>query len=243
MIEDDEASSSTTTGHRRRGARTRGLPLAAALLGFLAAISGPAWASEASNKAAHEASNTPAPNLASQSCTFADKAHAEGNLQAAIELYTTCVKTANLTPEQRAGILINRGNAYFRLGEQEMAAADFDGAIELTPNSATAYYNRGLAAFVIGRYDEAIANSSEAIRIDPGMASAYYNRGAAYANQRDFPKAIADLTEAVRLRPDWALAYRSRGDAYLRSGAPEKGALDHAEAKRLDPKLGQPPTQ
>lgn len=204
-----------------------------AILGILFVVSAAALASDASN--------TPAPNLASRACVSADRAHAAGELQSAVHFYTQCVDTANLTPGQRATVLINRGNAYFRLGEQEMAAADFDRAIDLNPKSATAYYNRGLAAFVIGRYDDAIADSTEAIRLDPTMAAAFYNRGAARANMGDYAKAIADLSEAIRLRPGWALAYSARGDAYLRSGDAENGASDHAEAKRLDSAPAAPP--
>lgn len=207
----------------------------AAILGCLLVFSSPARASEESN--------TPAPNLASQSCTKADRALAERKSQPAIRLYTQCLETANLTPKQRATVLTNRGNVYFREGEQELATADFDKAIDLNPDLTIAYYNRGLAAFVIGRYEDAIADSSAAIRLDPTMAAAFYNRGAAYANMRDYPKAIADLTEAIRLRPDWALAYSARGDAYLRSGDAEKGSRDHAEAARLEPKLGVKPAQ
>ena len=207
----------------------------AAILGFLVVFSASASASEESN--------TPAPNLASQSCTKADKALAEGKSQPAIRLYTQCLETANLTPEQRATVLTNRGNVYFREGEQESATADFDKAIELNPDLTIAYYNRGLAAFVIGRYEDAIADSSAAIRLDPTMAAAFYNRGAAYANMKEYPKAIADLTEAIRLRPNWALAYSARGDAYLRSGDAENGSRDHAQAARLEPSLGVKPAQ
>ena len=235
----------SVTANRHNGCAGRGRGLAATptVLAFLVGFAAPAFASPQSSTAAHEASNTPAPNLASRSCTQADAARREGKSQSAIALYTQCLETANLTPEQRALVLTNRGNMYFGLGEQETATLDFDHAIELKPDLAVAYYNRGLAAFVIGRYDAAIADSTKAIRIDPGMATAYYNRGAANANLGNYPQAIADLTEAIRLRPDWALAYESRGDAYLRSGNADKGGRDHAEAKRLDPTRGVPPAE
>lgn len=218
----------------------QGLVCSAALLGLLAALSAPSFAAPQSPG---EASNTPAPNLASRACALGNRAHANGDYQQAVAKFTQCMETANLTPEQRARVLTNRGYAYFRLGEQEMAYADFDNAIALKPDLATAYYNRGLAAFVVGRYDDAIADSTEAIRIDPTMAEAFYNRGAAHANQRNFDKAIADLTEAIRLRPNWALAYQSRGDAYLRSGDTKNGALDHAAANRLNAATGAQPAK
>lgn len=211
----------------------------AAVFGLVLVTSAPAVSSEASN----EASNTSAPNLASRACVSGDQARAEGKNRMAIKLYTECLDTANLTSEQRAIVLTNRGTVYFRIGEQESATADFDDAIELEPHSKVAYYNRGLASFVIGRYEDAIVDSSEAIRIDPTMAAAYYNRGAAYANLGDYEKAITDLSEAIRLRPDWGLAYSARGDAYLRSGDAENGARDHAEAGRLNPSLVIKPAQ
>ncbi len=235
MLGDRKDGSSNERRHGRDAGIVQALAKSAAILGFLMVFSASSLASDASN--------TPAPNLASQSCAKADKALAEGKSQPAITLYTQCLETANLTPEQRATVLTNRGNVYFREGEQESATADFDKAIELNPDLTIAYYNRGLAAFVIGRYDDAIADSSAAIRLDPTMAAAFYNRGAAYANMKDYAKAIADLSEAIRLRPDWALAYSARGDAHLRSGDAENGSRDHAEAARLEPKLGVKPAQ
>lgn len=215
--------------------RRRGWKETAVTVGLLLAFSAPAFASDASN--------TPAPNLASRACVLGDEARAEGKSQSAINFYTECLATANLTSDQRATVLTNRGSVYFGMGEQEAATDDFDRAIKLEPDAKVAYYNRGLAAFVVGRYEDAIADSSKAIRIDPTMAAAYYNRGAAYANLRDYPKAIADLNEAIRLRPGWALAYSARGDAYLRSGDAENGARDHAEAGRLDPALSIQPVK
>jgi len=207
----------------------------AAVFGLVLVASAPAISADPSD--------TPAPNLASRACVSGDDARAEGKNQMAVERYTECLDSANLTPEQRAIVLTNRGNVYFRMGEQESATADFDEAIELKPDSKVAYYNRGLASFVIGHYEDAIVDSSEAIRIDPSMAAAFYNRGAAYANLGNYEKAIADLSEAIRLRPDWGLAYSARGDAYLRSGDAEKGARDHAEAGRLNPSLVIKPAQ
>ncbi len=227
-------SPNVTDGRYKRSPHGGGLTFAL-VLGLVIAFSGPAIASDASN--------TPAPNLASRACASGDEARAEGKSQAAINLYTECLKTANLTSEQRAVVLTNRGSVYFRMGEEETASDDFDQAIELKPDAKVAYYNRGLAAFVIGRYEDTIADSTKAIRLDPQMAAAFYNRGAAYANLGDFERAIADLSEAIRLRPDWALAYSSRGDAYLRSGDAEHGARDHAEAGRLDPALSIQPTK
>ena len=50
-------------------------------------------------------------------------------------------------------------------------------AIEINPQSASAYYNRGVFKDNLEDYQGAIADYTKAIEIDPDDASAYTNRG------------------------------------------------------------------
>ena len=56
------------------------------------------------------------------------------------------------------------------------AIADFDEAIKLDPNDATAYNNRGSAKEKLGDYASASADFDQAIKLDPNNATAHIQR-------------------------------------------------------------------
>ncbi len=109
---------------------------------------------------------------------------------------TRVAEAIPLAPLRSAEDYFDRGVASFDLGQYERAIQDFDEAIRLNPEFATAYYNRGLAYADLGQYERAIQDWDEAIRFNPEYAAAYNNRGVAYEiigkqieAERDFAKA------------------------------------------------------
>jgi tetratricopeptide (TPR) repeat protein len=119
--------------------------------------------------------------------------------------------------------------------ENDRAINDFDTAIKLDPNSASAYRWRGNAYDNKGDYDRAIADYNQAIKLDPKNASAYLNRGVAYNNKGDYNRAIADYNQAIKLDPKDADAYYNRGLAYNNKGNYDRAIADYNQAIRLDP--------
>ncbi|MFT7587359.1 MAG: tetratricopeptide (TPR) repeat protein, partial [Cellvibrionaceae bacterium] len=74
-----------------------------------------------------------------------------------------------------------RGLAYDYLKDYERAIADYDRAIELNPEDATAYNNRGNSYSNQGDEERAIADYDRAIELNPEEATAYNNRGHSYS--------------------------------------------------------------
>ena len=147
--------------------------------------------------------------------------------------------TPTPTPDmaKTAIIYYNRGVARHDLGECEAAITDYDEAIRLQPDHASAYLSRGTAKYAQGQYEAAIADYNQTISLQPDYASAYYNRGLAkYAQGRWRHKAaIADFDEAIRLQPDHASAYHNRGTAKHALGEYAAAIADYDEAIRLQP--------
>jgi tetratricopeptide (TPR) repeat protein len=135
-------------------------------------------------------------------------------------------------------VYIVRGNIYYGKQDYEKAVADYNEAIRLNPNYATAWNNRG-SVYQYGKkdYDRAIADFTEAIRCNPNFAMAYCNRGQAYMNgKKDYDRAIADFTEAIRCNPNFAMAYYSRGVAYhLGKRDYDRAITDYTEALHINP--------
>ena len=97
------------------------------------------------------------------------------------------------------------------------AIADYDEAIRLKPDYASALNNRGLAYFSKGDLKRAVADYDAAIKIEPD-AVRLNNRGNAYAGARNYDRAIVDFDAAIAADAKYAIAFYNRGNAYLAKG-------------------------
>ena len=100
-----------------------------------------------------------------------------------------------LNPED-AVAYINRGDAYHRKGEYDLAIMDYTEAIRLHAEDTKVYTKRGFIYVKRGQYDLAIADYSEAVRIDPKCVEAYRTRGDVYLVKREYDLAFADYDQA-----------------------------------------------
>jgi len=138
-----------------------------------------------------------------------------------------------------AGNYNNRGNAYAKSNKHEKAIEDYNKAIELNPDDATAYNNRGNTYAKSNKHEKAIEDYNKAIELNPDYATAYNNRGAAYAKSNKHEKAIEDYNKAIELNPDDATAYNNRGAAYAKSNKHEKAIEDYNKAIELNPDFSE----
>src|SRR6476659_2743459 len=67
--------------------------------------------------------------------------HEAGKVKEAIALYDKFIKA---NPKNAEGYF-NRGNAYYDLGQNDLAVRDYSEVIKLNPKDSEAYYNRGNA--------------------------------------------------------------------------------------------------
>ena len=149
------------------------------------------------------------------------------NLEAAVDAYT---KAIELAPTIAAVSYNNRGSAKHDLGQSLAALADYDRAIELNPNYATAYNNRGNAKERLGQHDAAFADYDRAIELDPTFAIAYSNRGEMKHNLGRHEAALTDLDRAIELDPTLADAYNNRGNTKEILGRISEARADYQQA-------------
>jgi tetratricopeptide (TPR) repeat protein len=129
----------------------------------------------------------------------------------------------------------NRGTIYYEKGEYDLAIADYNKAIEISPAYIEAYYNRGKIYNAKGQYDLAISDYSKAIAINPKLAEAYTNRGNIYKTTGRYALAISDYDKAIELNPTLAEAYNNRGAAYYVKGEYALAISDYSKAIELKP--------
>lgn len=141
---------------------------------------------------------------------------AERNPDKAIQSCTEAIEKTNLSSYELIHSLDSRGWAYYRTGNYEKALQDFDQAIHLKPDFASAFHNRGLVYSKQGHYDRAIEDFDQAILLKPGFAIAFDNRGLAYEAKGDIERAFQDFDQAAKLRPDDAEAFDLRGKLFAK---------------------------
>jgi len=139
--------------------------------------------------------------------------------------------TAN-SGAKEAAYYHNRGVHWANKGEHDKAIADFNQALRLKPDYASAYKHRGDAWTEKREFDKAI---EEALRLKPDDASGYVLRGLAWSVKEDYDAAIADFNESLRLKPDYAHAYMVRGLAWSEKKDYDAAIADFDQALRLKP--------
>jgi lipoprotein NlpI len=159
------------------------------------------------------------------------------NPDLALQGCTAVIASGQLSGEDLAKALNDRGLAYSNRAKYDQAIQDFDRALSLKPDTVEALNNRGLAYEQKGDFDRAIEDYERAIRLQPGYASTFNNRGLLYAERKgDHSRAIKDFDQAIRLRPEYAEAFSNRAHSYYTTGDYDHALEDYSQAIKLEPK-------
>ena len=118
---------------------------------------------------------------------------------AAVNLSLITQKTQK--PESEA---LNKGTSFVNRGMYDQAIAELDKAIQINPNSDSAYYNRGRAWSKKGYIDKAISDYTKAIEINSieTIQVAYNNRGQEHEKKGDIDQALSDYTKGIDAVPN-----------------------------------------
>jgi tetratricopeptide (TPR) repeat protein len=85
----------------------------------------------------------------------------------------------------------------------DKAIAEFDRAIELDPNYATAYQWKNTPLGALGQFDRAIAESQKAISLDPLSLIVNADPAFNYLNAHRFDEALAQCRKALEIDPSF----------------------------------------
>ena len=115
-------------------------------------------------------------------------------------------------------------------------AADLIGkAIEINPNSASAYSNHGNALQELKRLDDSLTSYDKAIALEPNYADAFYNRGTALKELKRLDDALASYDKAIAIKPDYADAFYNRGTALQELNRQDDALASYDKAIALKP--------
>ena len=164
----------------------------------------------------------------------------------AIQLYTEAIDLN----ESNVAAYNWRANVYTTLAQQKLLAkdtaasdryrnlalADFDHAIRIDPNCATAFAGRGTINYMLKNFDAALKDFNRAAQLAPDDAQNYLNRALYYRQvAKDFALAQADYDKVVELQPNMPRAYIERGNFYEQTVKDYgKAAADYTRAIELE---------
>lgn len=159
----------------------------------------------------------------------------KGNHAKAIENFT---KAIAFDPEN-ASAYANRGHIYREKSQWDLAMADYNRAIEITPKlSGRIYFNRGNIYEMRGEFESALADYDMAIERRSSFSIAYFQRGKIYYKQEKWLDGIADFEKVIQLKPDEDQAYFGAGFGYLNLEKWQQGLNKYNQGMLINPDDG-----
>lgn len=227
-------------------------PLLAVLLS-LTATAGPAVADSAWESADHsacleQAALDPAAGLeralawdaegggaAAQHCLAVARIGLGQYAEAAALLEDLANRLPDPTPDARAALLGEAGNAWILADDLPRAIAAFDAAIGLVGNAASLYIDRALALALAGDYWAAIDDLNAAEDLSPDRPDLLIFRASAYRYLEVYDLALADLERALQLDAGNPEAWLERGMVRRLTGDDAGARADWLKVLELDP--------
>jgi tetratricopeptide (TPR) repeat protein len=120
-------------------------------------------------------------------------------------------------------------------GQYDAAIAEWDKALAMQPDDASAHNGLGQTLLRAGKVDEAVAQLREAVRLRPHHAEAHNNLGAALLADRKAAEAEAEFKSAIEADPDYAPAHRNLGSFYEAQGRVDESIAEYRKAIEADP--------
>ena len=120
-----------------------------------------------------------------------------------------------------------------RMHDTQAALANYDKAIELSPDYVDAWVRKGITLFNADRIAEAETCLNHAVKLRPQEFKAVYNRGKLRLHTDDTEGALADLDKATSLKPQHAGSHEAFADALTKAGKENEAALHYRIAEEL----------
>ncbi|HVH87914.1 MAG TPA: FG-GAP-like repeat-containing protein, partial [Terriglobales bacterium] len=129
----------------------------------------------------------------------------------------------------------NLGVAYMNQQKLDQALKQFQQALALDKDNATAQLNLGIALLNLSRVAPAEEALQRAAQLDPRNPAVWFNFGMLHRNNGEADRAIADFGKAAQLAPDDANTHYFLGDVYAQQQKYADAEREFRRAVELDP--------
>jgi regulator of sirC expression with transglutaminase-like and TPR domain len=139
---------------------------------------------------------------------------------------------------EQAETIGDRGTAYLKLNQLNLAIADFDLALTQAGDDPVVLANRCQARGVLNRdLDKALNDCDRSLKLEANAAAALDSRGFVEFRMGKFAEALKDFDAALKLAPKLAPSLYMRGIVKQRLGDKMGGEADIDAAEKLDPSV------
>ena len=108
-------------------------------------------------------------------------------------------------------------------------------AVDLTPDSGSAWHCYAAALREAGRHNDSIAAYGQGINVDPDDAVLYFNRGTAFQSLGQLPEALKDYDKSIALDPEDSESHDGRGVVLYEMGRFPEALADFGQSIALNP--------
>lgn len=136
----------------------------------------------------------------------------------------------------------DRGDAHFFLGmvadargQTAQAVAQYEAALQNSPNNPAVYVKLGLVREREARFDQASAYFQKAVELDPVNTIARFNLGVVLLQRGNDRQGLKELGEVLRFKPHDAATHFCMGFAYLYSKRIAEAVTHFQEGLRYNP--------
>jgi len=140
--------------------------------------------------------------------------------------------------DERLVLLLNNGLNYTKTGRYQEAISEYQKALEIDPNSISAYLNMGASYRYLGDSQKAIDCFQKILTIDPKEVNALNNLAVVYVELKKYDEAIAYFKKALEIKPDSALLCEGLGLVYVNLNQYKEASEWFTKAIQNDPKDG-----
>ena len=133
------------------------------------------------------------------------------------------------------GVLVARGDAYYKLLRYPEALRDLSDALKEKPNHVYGLFLRAAIYDGVGQTHDAINDLRKIISMDPQNKTAYRLRGAGYLTLKEWDRALVDFNRAVALGEHTDGLYQNRALAHENLGHYDEAISDFSRSLELKP--------
>jgi len=125
------------------------------------------------------------------------------------------------------------GIFYYRMGDIDKAASEFNASLKYNPRNVNALLNLGTMYYLKGDLAVASSKLKEALVLDPGNVRVHNALGAIYLAEGQYNESETELKKAISTAPYFGDAHNTLGAVYYATGRYEQAVSEFEKALEI----------